>query len=70
MKRSAKMGLVAAATFGLLLGGTGIASAPPIECPSGQTATKVASGWDCLNSGGNASNADDPKNPNAGKGDF
>lgn len=46
------------------------ASAAPIACPGGQTATKTATGWDCVNGGGNTSNAEDPKNPNAGKGDF
>ena len=46
------------------------ASAAPIDCPGGQTATKVDGGWDCENRGGNTSNAEDPKNPNAGKGDF
>jgi hypothetical protein len=44
--------------------------AAPIDCPGGQTATKVAGGWDCVNKGGNTSNAEDPKNPNKGKGDF
>jgi hypothetical protein len=46
------------------------ASAAPITCPGGQTATKTADGWDCVNRGGNPSNAEDPKNPNAGKGFF
>jgi hypothetical protein len=45
-------------------------SAAPIDCPGGQTATKTASGWDCVNRGGNTSNAEDPKNPNVGKGFF
>jgi hypothetical protein len=49
---------------------TGTASAAPITCPGGQTATKTASGWDCVNRGGNTSNAEDPKNPNVGKGFF
>ena len=52
------------------LGFVSPASAAPINCPAGQTATKTASGWDCVNNGGNTSNAEDPKNPNAGKGDF
>ena len=56
------------------IGVLGVAAAPataaPIDCPSGQTATKTASGWDCVNKGGNTSNAEDPKNPNKGKGDF
>lgn len=50
--------------------GVGVANAAPITCPAGQTATKVADGWDCVNNGGNPSNAEDPKNPNASKGDF
>jgi hypothetical protein len=64
--------LIAAAVFaaGVMLGTMGTASAAPIDCPGGQTATKTASGWDCVNNGGNTSNAEDPKNPNAGKGDF
>jgi len=70
MKRTVKASLVASATLGLLLSGTGIASAAPIDCPGGQVATKVAGGWDCMNRGGNTSNADDPKNPDAGKGFF
>jgi hypothetical protein len=45
-------------------------SAAPIDCPGGQTATKTASGWDCVNNGGNTSNAENPKNPNVGKGFF
>jgi hypothetical protein len=46
------------------------ASAAPISCPGGQTATKVSGGWDCVNNGGNTSNAEDPKNPNVKKGFF
>jgi hypothetical protein len=38
--------------------------------PGGQTAQRVGGGWDCVNGGGNTSNAENPKNPNAGKGDF
>lgn len=62
--------LVALAAAAAALFGAGTASAAPIDCPGGQTATKVADGWDCVNNGGNPSNAEDPKNPNAGKGDF
>ena len=54
----------------LTLGLTGTAGAAPIDCPGGQTATKTSSGWDCVNRGGNTSNAEDPKNPNVGKGFF
>lgn len=63
-------------TAALALGaGLGLISVPaadaaPISCPAGQTATKTASGWDCVNNGGNTSNAEDPKNPNVGKGWF
>jgi hypothetical protein len=46
------------------------ASAAPITCPGGQTVTKTADGWDCVNKGGNDSNAENPKNPNAGKDKF
>ena len=66
-----------AALMVALFGGLGLglvtataASAAPISCPGGQTATKTSSGWDCVNKGGNTSNAEDPKNPNAGKGFF
>ncbi|HEX6418651.1 MAG TPA: hypothetical protein VFZ77_09145 [Acidimicrobiales bacterium] len=63
--------LVAAAAFATLgVVSSGAASAAPIDCPGGQTATKVDGGWDCVNRGGNTSNAEDPKNPNAGKGFF
>ena len=58
----------AAVSFGVVT--SSAADAAPIDCPNGQTATKVDSGWDCINNGGNRSNAEDPKNPNAGKGDF
>lgn len=46
------------------------AAADPITCPNGQESTKTADGWDCVNRGGNESNAEDPKNPNADKDDF
>ncbi len=46
------------------------ANAAPITCPDDQTATKVSGGWDCVNNGGNTSNAEDPKNPNVKKGFF
>jgi hypothetical protein len=52
-----------------VLGATA-AHADPITCPAGQTSTKTATGWDCVNNGGNTSNAEDPRNPNASKGDF
>lgn len=62
------VGILAVLTFGVV--STSTASAAPIDCPNGQTATKVAGGWDCVNRGGNTSNAEDPKNPNVGKGFF
>ena len=70
MRRTAKAGLVTTAVLGLMFTGTGIGQAAPIDCPGGQTATKTATGWDCVNNGGNTSNAENPKNPNAGKGFF
>lgn len=57
-----------AVVSGALLASAVPASAAPIECPGGQTATKVSGGWDCVNKGGNPSNAEDPKNPKVGKG--
>jgi len=60
--------LLALLTFGLV--NAGVATAAPITCPGGQTATKTSSGWDCVNKGGNTSNAENPKNPNADKGFF
>lgn len=55
----------------LMLGAAMPASAAPITCPGGQTATQTSPGtWDCVNNGGNTSNAEDPKNPNVGKGFF
>ena len=68
-RRIAALGLAIAATMGLLIGFSGVASAAPINCPGGQIATHDG-GWDCVNKGGNTSNAEDPKNPNKGKGDF
>lgn len=66
-----RVSLAAAIALLAVLGvATGVANAAPIECPGGQVATKVADGWNCVNNGGNESNAEDPKNPNKGKGDF
>jgi hypothetical protein len=67
LRRAAVLVVIAFAT---LLLSANQASAAPIDCPGGQTATKTASGWDCVNNGGNTSNAENPKNPNAGKGFF
>lgn len=65
--------IIGLATLGaLLISGTAPASADPITCPPGQVATLNPSegGWICVNNGGNTNLSEDPKNPNAGKGDF
>jgi hypothetical protein len=59
----------------LVAAGVGAGASPayaaPIECPPGQEAVNPPEGgWVCRNGGGNDSNAEDPKNPNADKGDF
>ena len=48
------------------------AAADPITCPPGQAGTNNPSegGWTCVNNGGNANNSEDPRPPNADKGDF
>lgn len=56
--------------LGLTIVAAPSASAAPISCPDGQSVTKTSSGWDCVNNGGNTSNAEDPKNPNVKKGFF
>lgn len=62
-------GLTAAALLGGIAAATA-ASADPITCPGGQVSTKTATGWDCVNNGGNTSNAEDPKSPQADKDRF
>ena len=49
-----------------------VATADPITCPPGQTGTLNPSegGWVCVNNGGNTNNSEDPRSPQAGKGDF
>jgi hypothetical protein len=69
MTRTVKAAILAFAAAGAMLLPTAVASAAPIDCPGGQTATHNG-GWNCVNNGGNTSNAEDPKNPNKGKGDF
>jgi hypothetical protein len=66
------LALAASALMFLALGvvGSTTASAAPIECPGNQTAERVDGSWQCVNPGGNTSNAEDPKNPNAGKDKF
>lgn len=63
-----------AAVAGLLLASvafiTPAAHAAPITCPGGQTVTKVDGGWQCVNKADHGTNAEDPKNPNAGKNKF
>lgn len=69
MRRTAATLTIAA---GLLLGATIPAAADPITCPPGQTGTHNPSegGWVCVNNGGNTNNSEDPRNPNADKGDY
>jgi hypothetical protein len=60
----------------LVAAGVGAAASPaqadPIECPPGQEAAVNPSegGWMCVNAGGHGNNSEDPRPPNAGKGDF
>jgi hypothetical protein len=61
------------AALGLALAGLSVpAHADPIDCPPGQAATfnPADGGWVCVNKGGNTNLSEDPKSPNAGKGDF
>ena len=55
-----KRALSAAAGLSLVaiaLIGAAPANAAPITCPSGQTAQKTSTGWDCVNNGGNDTGA-------------
>jgi len=64
---------VSALALALALAGLSVpAQADPITCPPGQAATFNPSdgGWTCVNQGGNTNLSEDPKNPNADKGDF
>jgi opacity protein-like surface antigen len=60
----------------LVAAGIGAAASPahadPITCPPGQEATANPSegGWMCVNAGGHGNNSEDPRPPNADKGDF
>jgi hypothetical protein len=69
-----KLRIIAGLTAALAAAGVATAaaaSADPITCPAGQTSVQTGpSTWDCVNGGGNTSNAEDPRNPNASKGDF
>lgn len=70
-RTTARIAFIGAATAALIGATVGTASAAPITCPGGQTAEQVApSSWQCVNNGGNQSNAEDPKNPNADKSTF
>jgi hypothetical protein len=62
--------VLATFTGAVILVPAAASQAAPIDCPSGQTVTKTASGWDCVNNAGHTNNSEDPKNPNAGKGFF
>jgi hypothetical protein len=54
--------IFAAALAGIVLAATTLSgSAAPITCPGGQSATKTADGWDCVNNGGNETGAERPK---------
>ena len=63
---------ILALALGFLLSSAGFAAADPITCPPGQVGTHNPSegGWVCVNQGGNTNNSEDPKPPNADKGDF
>ncbi len=69
-----KKKLIGTAALALCISGLAAApaSADPITCPPGQAATLNPSdgGWVCVNNGGNTNLSEDPKNPNAGKGDY
>lgn len=66
-----RIAFITAATAALIGANAHLAFADPITCPSGQVSAQTAPGvWDCVNNGGNTSNAEDPRNPNAAKGDF
>lgn len=65
------LGGLVAALLGAGVATAGSASAAPITCPGGQTAVAIApSSWECVNNGGNTSNAEDPKSPQADKNKF
>jgi hypothetical protein len=66
--------VLTAVAAGLLAAGAfaAPAAADPITCPPGQESTLNPSGggWTCVNQGGNTNNSEDPRPPNADKGDF
>ena len=65
--------ILAVSALTLALAGLSVpAHADPITCPPGQAATfnPPEGGWTCVNQGGNTNLSEDPKNPNASKGDF
>ena len=64
MRRTARASLVAAAAFGVLMSGAGVASAAPITCPGPQVAEKVGGEFRCVNPADNPTGAAETKNPN------
>jgi hypothetical protein len=72
MKKTIGYAFAGAASALAILCAVTPASADPITCPPGQVATLNPSdgGWICVNNGGNTNLSEDPKNPNADKGDF
>lgn len=63
-------GLTAAALLGGAVAATA-AFADPITCPAGQVSAQVSpSEWQCVNGGGNQSNAEQPRSPQADKTTF
>jgi hypothetical protein len=67
-----KLIIIAALVAAGVGAGASPAHADPITCPPGQEATANPSdgGWTCVNKGGNTNESEDPKPPNADKGDF
>jgi hypothetical protein len=64
MRKRISLLMVAALMMVMMAIASGIAQAAPITCSGGQTATKTASGWDCINNGGNPTGSERTKNPN------
>jgi ABC-type proline/glycine betaine transport system substrate-binding protein len=65
MKRMIMMVALAAFLVAALSVSALSAFAAPITCPSGQTVTKTATGWTCVNNAGSGNpNTENPKNPN------
>jgi hypothetical protein len=58
------LGGLVAACLGLGAAVAGTAAADPITCPPSQVSEKVDGQFQCVNGGGNTSNADETRNPN------